>query len=48
MTITAAQNAALKDIIQIILAQNKGRRQLAGMFMELVDRNEWPEYFEVR
>ncbi|KAF9527101.1 hypothetical protein CPB83DRAFT_856749 [Crepidotus variabilis] len=49
MPITATQNAAIKEIIQIILAQtsSRGKRQLAAMFMDLVDRNDWPQYFEV-
>ncbi|KAG9310450.1 hypothetical protein JVU11DRAFT_9591 [Chiua virens] len=25
----------------------RGKRQLAGMFMELVDRADWPEYYEI-
>jgi len=49
MPITATQNAAIKEVIQVLLTQNapRGRRQLAAMFMDLVDRQEWPQYFEV-
>ncbi|KAG6828415.1 hypothetical protein H0H92_008079 [Tricholoma furcatifolium] len=25
----------------------KGKRQLAGMFLDLVDRNDWPQYYEI-
>ena len=49
MPITQAQTTAAKDIIHAILAATapKGKRQLAGMFLELVDRKDWPEYYSV-
>lgn len=50
MPMTPAQSAAISEIIDIILAATatKGKRQLAGMFLELVDRTDWPQYYEVR
>jgi chromatin structure-remodeling complex subunit RSC1/2 len=49
MPLSALQTAAIKEVIQVILAQTatRGKRQLAGMFMDLVDRQEWPQYYEV-
>ncbi len=50
MPISVAQTAAIKEVIQVILNQTvpRGKRQLAAMFMDLVDRQEWPQYYEVR
>ena len=50
MPITHAQSTAILEVINIILAamSTKGKRQLAGMFLELVDRTDWPQYYEVR
>lgn len=50
MVVTAAQTSAIKEVLQAILNQTamRGKRQLAAMFMDLVDRQEWPQYFEVR
>ncbi|KII86314.1 hypothetical protein PLICRDRAFT_56043 [Plicaturopsis crispa FD-325 SS-3] len=47
--ITAQQKAAIEEIIHIIVSVNAARnkRQLAGMFMDLVSRKDWPEYFEI-
>lgn len=49
MTITAAQKTAIEEVIEIIVATTpaRGKRRLSQFFMELVDRSEWPEYFEV-
>ncbi|KAG6817288.1 hypothetical protein H0H87_010630 [Tephrocybe sp. NHM501043] len=48
MAITPDQNAAILEIINSILsATGKGKRQFAGMFLELVDRAGWPEYYEL-
>ncbi|KAG6885504.1 hypothetical protein C0993_000754 [Termitomyces sp. T159_Od127] len=48
MPMTPAQIAAISEVIDSILAAtgNKGKRQLAGMFLELVDRTDWPQYYE--
>lgn len=49
MTITAAQKTAIEEVIEIIVATTpaRGKRQLSELFMDLVDRSEWPEYYEV-
>ncbi|KAG6910616.1 hypothetical protein DXG01_009125 [Tephrocybe rancida] len=49
MTITSAQSAAIMEIINSILLMTvtKGKRLLAAMFLELVDRADWPEYYEL-
>jgi hypothetical protein len=49
MPLSSLQTAAIKEVIQVILAQTatRGKRQLAAMFMDLVDRQEWPQYYEV-
>jgi len=49
MAITAAQKTAIEDILSILVAAtpSRGKRQLAGMFLDLVDRTDWPEYYEV-
>jgi len=49
MPITSAQKIAIEEVINALLSATspRGRRQLAAMFMDLVDRNEWPEYYEV-
>jgi len=50
MPLSAQQTAAIKEVMQIILAQTitRGKRlvQVAAMFMDLVDRQEWPQYYE--
>ncbi|KAH7909756.1 hypothetical protein BJ138DRAFT_1154503 [Hygrophoropsis aurantiaca] len=50
MSITAAQKAAIEEIINILTSAvpPKGkRRRLCDMYMDLVDRTDWPEYYEV-
>ncbi|KAH0838855.1 hypothetical protein J3R83DRAFT_7269 [Lanmaoa asiatica] len=49
MPITSAQKTAIEEIIDILVSTTpaRGKRQLSGMFMELVDRADWPEYYEV-
>ncbi|KAH7884088.1 hypothetical protein F5I97DRAFT_1813837 [Phlebopus sp. FC_14] len=49
MTITPAQKAAIEEVIEILVQTTpaRGKRQLSGMFMGLVDRKDWPEYYEV-
>ena len=41
---------AIEEVINVLLAltASRGKRQLAAIFMDLVDRAEWPEYYEVR
>jgi hypothetical protein len=49
MAISAAQKAALDEIINTIvtLKSPRKKRVLSEMFMDLVDRAEWPEYYQV-
>jgi hypothetical protein len=49
MAITAAQKAALEEIIQVLTTMKSPRKKrvLSEMFLELVNRAEWPEYYEV-
>jgi hypothetical protein len=48
MTITATQKAGIEEIIHILCTTTapRGKRQLSGMFMDLVDREDWPQYYE--
>jgi chromatin structure-remodeling complex subunit RSC1/2 len=50
MPITLEQKNAIEEVITALLAltASRGKRQLAAIFMDLVDRAEWPEYYEVR
>lgn len=51
MAITAAQKTAIEEVLAAILAvssgSGRGRRQLSGMFMDLVDKEDYPEYYDV-
>ncbi|KAL0573841.1 hypothetical protein V5O48_008105 [Marasmius crinis-equi] len=50
MPIKSDQKAAIESVINAITSVNapgRGRRNVASMFMDLVDRTEWPEYFEI-
>ena len=49
MTLTTTQKAAIEDIIHILCTTTaiRGKRQIAGMFLELVDGTDRPQYFEV-
>jgi chromatin structure-remodeling complex subunit RSC1/2 len=48
--ITAAQKVALREVIDVLTAATapKSKRQLAALFMDLVSRKDWPDYYEVR
>ncbi|CDO70952.1 hypothetical protein BN946_scf184829.g61 [Trametes cinnabarina] len=48
MPVTAAQNAAIEEVIRALTSATSRRvkRRLADMFMDLVDRDSWPEYYE--
>jgi chromatin structure-remodeling complex subunit RSC1/2 len=50
MPITLDQKTAMDQVLAAILAATapRGKRQLSAMFMQLVDREEWPQYYEVR
>ncbi len=49
MAITAAQKAALEEVIDILITTTppRSKRQLSAIFLELVDRTAWPQYYEV-
>lgn len=49
MAITSTQKSAIEDIINILVAAtpSRGKRKMADMFLDLVDRSDWPEYYEV-
>lgn len=49
MTVTAAQRGAIEEVINAIITASppRGKRHLSAIFMELVDRKEYPEYYEV-
>ena len=52
MPITLPQKAAIEEIIHGLLnvtaIRSKRPVKLAAMFMDLVDRTEWPAYYDVR
>ncbi|TFK38725.1 RSC complex protein [Crucibulum laeve] len=49
MPISSTQKSAIEEVISAILSATapRGKRQLCTIFMELVDRDEWPEYYEI-
>ncbi|KAI9059557.1 hypothetical protein FKP32DRAFT_1596121 [Trametes sanguinea] len=49
MPVTAAQKAAIEEVIRALTSATSRRvkRRLADMFMDLVDKDSWPEYYEV-
>ncbi|EJD04577.1 uncharacterized protein FOMMEDRAFT_167736 [Fomitiporia mediterranea MF3/22] len=50
MPINDAQKKAIEEVISAITstaAGSRGKRKLADMFLELPDRDAWPEYYEV-
>lgn len=47
MSISAAQKRAIEEVIKTLYNVTKGRRKLCEMFMELPDKELWPEYYKV-
>ncbi|KAJ6613954.1 hypothetical protein B0H10DRAFT_2046825 [Mycena sp. CBHHK59/15] len=49
MPITPAQKTVIGEVLSALTSATGAprKRQLAGMFLELVDRDDWPEYYEV-
>lgn len=52
MAIQPEQKAEIESILQILLdatasAPRGRRRRIADMFLNLVDKNDWAEYYEV-
>jgi chromatin structure-remodeling complex subunit RSC1/2 len=50
MTVTTAQKSAIQEIIDAIksVTSPKKKRNLAELFLDLVDRVTWANYYEVR
>lgn len=50
MALAAGQKQAIEEIINVLVNTSppRGKRHLSAMFMDLVDRAEYPEYYEVR
>jgi hypothetical protein len=49
MSLIPAQKSAIEEVINVLTTTPvpRGKRRLAEMFMDLVDKDEWPEYYEV-
>ncbi|EIW65096.1 uncharacterized protein TRAVEDRAFT_26037 [Trametes versicolor FP-101664 SS1] len=49
MPVSAAQKTAIEEVVRALTSATSRRvkRRLADMFMELVDKDSWPEYYEV-
>jgi hypothetical protein len=49
MPISSAQKAAIEEVIDVLISTTpaRGKRQVSSMFLDLVDRADWPEYYEV-
>ncbi|KAF8185074.1 hypothetical protein K438DRAFT_1068889 [Mycena galopus ATCC 62051] len=49
MGLTAAQKKDIEEVLETLKSSTGSprKRQLAGMFLDLVDRDDWPEYYEV-
>lgn len=50
MPVSAAQKTAIEEVVRALTSATSRRvkRRLADMFMELVDKDSWPEYYEAR
>lgn len=49
MPVTATQKDEIQQVVDALLKATtpRGKRNLAGMFLDLVNRESWPEYYEV-
>ncbi|KAI0825268.1 hypothetical protein BC628DRAFT_1419247 [Trametes gibbosa] len=49
MPLNAAQRSAIEDVVRALTSatSRRAKRRLADMFLDLVDRESWPEYYEV-
>ncbi|TFK84868.1 hypothetical protein K466DRAFT_664886 [Polyporus arcularius HHB13444] len=49
MPVNAAQKTAINEVVNALTGATSRRtkRRLADMFLDLVDRDSWPEYYEV-
>jgi chromatin structure-remodeling complex subunit RSC1/2 len=50
MPVTTAQKSAVQEIIEAIksVTSPKKKRNLSDLFLELVDKETWTNYYEVR
>jgi len=50
MPLDPAKKTAIGEVIDALLGMQvpRGKRLLCGMFMDLVDRVDWPQYYEVK
>jgi len=50
MPLDPAKKTAIGEVIDALLGMQapRGKRLLCGMFMDLVDRADWPQYYEVK
>lgn len=49
MVVTVPQKQAIEEVINVLVNTSppRGKRHLSALFMDLVDRAEYPEYYEV-
>ena len=49
MAITAAQKTEIEAVVQAILdaSTQRRKRHFSDVFLDLVDRESWPEYYDV-
>ncbi|KAH9850627.1 hypothetical protein C2E23DRAFT_904961 [Lenzites betulinus] len=49
MPLGAAQKTAIEEVVRALTSatSRRAKRRLADMFLDLVDRESWPEYYEV-
>ena len=49
MPLDPAKKTAIGEVIDALVGMQvpRGKRLLCGMFMDLVDRVDWPQYYEV-
>lgn len=50
MPLDPAKKTAIGEVIDALVGMQvpRGKRLLCGMFMDLVDRADWPQYYEVK
>ena len=50
MTVTPAQKSAIEDVVDALkkATSPKKKRNLSQLFLELVDKDSWANYYEAR
>lgn len=49
MVLTSSQKNVIDQIMQVVMSkQSRGRRIFATEFLELVSKEDYPEYYDVR